>query len=263
GIDKTFVEHWWRWRSGHIQSLGTGTTVKGIRLEDIRSLELDVPPASEQKRIADKLDAVLARVDACRERLDRVPAILKRFRQTVLATATSGKLTEEWRETLGNNRWLELTLNQVAVVIDPNPSHRYPSYESGTVPIIATEQFEAREGYNTSRAKLVNASFYEERLAAHGFVPHDIVFARKGRLGLARRLPELEKFVFSHTIFIIRAKEPSHAAYLLWYLRNDECVDWLLHEMNSNQGVPMLGKSFMERLPVRLPPIEEQQEIVR
>jgi type I restriction enzyme, S subunit len=33
--------------------------------------------------------------------------------------------------------------------------------------------------------------------------------------------------------------------------------------MNSNQGVPTLGKSFMEKLPVRLPPIEEQQEIVR
>ena len=54
-------------------------------------------PLNEQKRIADKLDAVLARVDACRERLDRVPAILKRFRQAVLAAATSGKLTEEWR----------------------------------------------------------------------------------------------------------------------------------------------------------------------
>ena len=54
-------------------------------------------PSNEQKRIADKLDAVLARVDACRERLDRVPDILKRFRQAVLAAATSGKLTEDWR----------------------------------------------------------------------------------------------------------------------------------------------------------------------
>jgi type I restriction enzyme, S subunit len=57
-----------------------------------------IPPLNEQRRIADKLDAVLVRVDACRERLDRVPAILKRFRRAVLAAATSGKLTEEWRE---------------------------------------------------------------------------------------------------------------------------------------------------------------------
>jgi type I restriction enzyme S subunit len=53
---------------------------------------------NEQKRIADKLDAVLARVDACRNHLDRIPTILKRFRQSVLAAATSGKLTEVWRK---------------------------------------------------------------------------------------------------------------------------------------------------------------------
>jgi type I restriction enzyme M protein len=41
-----------------------------------------------RKRIADKLDTVLARVDACPERLDRIPNILKRFREAVLAAAT-------------------------------------------------------------------------------------------------------------------------------------------------------------------------------
>ena len=70
GIDKTFAEHWWRSRASHIQSLGTGTTVKGIRLEDIHSLQMDLPPSNEQKRIADKLDAILARVDSCRGHLD-------------------------------------------------------------------------------------------------------------------------------------------------------------------------------------------------
>ncbi|HEY9868324.1 MAG TPA: restriction endonuclease subunit S, partial [Candidatus Obscuribacterales bacterium] len=37
--------------------------------------------------------------DSCRERLERVPLILKRFRQSVLAAAMTGKLTEDWRET--------------------------------------------------------------------------------------------------------------------------------------------------------------------
>jgi hypothetical protein len=56
-----------------------------------------VPPLDEQKRIADTLDAALARVDACRERLDRIPDILKRFREAVLAFAISGELTKDWR----------------------------------------------------------------------------------------------------------------------------------------------------------------------
>jgi type I restriction enzyme S subunit len=67
-------------------------------------LEVPIPPLTEQKRIADKLDAVLVRVNACRARLDHVSTILKRFRQAVLAAATSGTLTEEWRVTQGVER---------------------------------------------------------------------------------------------------------------------------------------------------------------
>ncbi|MBX9895320.1 MAG: hypothetical protein K2Y09_09095 [Nitrosomonas sp.] len=35
GINKTFVEHWWRSRAAYIVSLGTCTTVKGIRFMSI------------------------------------------------------------------------------------------------------------------------------------------------------------------------------------------------------------------------------------
>jgi type I restriction enzyme S subunit len=71
-------------------------------------------PIAEQKRIADKLDSLLSRVDSCRERLDRVHAILNRFRQSVLAAAISGKLTENWRR---ENSHIDVTreLNERAV----------------------------------------------------------------------------------------------------------------------------------------------------
>ena len=58
---------------------------------------------------------VRARVDSCREHLDRVPAILKRFRQSVLAAATSGKLTEEWREETSrdNSTWKDTSVGSL------------------------------------------------------------------------------------------------------------------------------------------------------
>ena len=43
----------------------------------------------------------MERVNKARERLDRVPDILKKFRQTVLAAACSGRLTADWREDVG------------------------------------------------------------------------------------------------------------------------------------------------------------------
>lgn len=96
-ISKTYVEHFWRSQASRIEELGTGTTVKGIRLEHIRDLQIPVAPVPEQKRIADKLDLLLARVDVCRERLSLAASTIKRFRQSILSAATSGRLTEGWR----------------------------------------------------------------------------------------------------------------------------------------------------------------------
>ncbi len=52
---------------------------------------------TEQRRIVAKLEKLLAKVDACKERLEKIPAILKRFRQSVLAAACSGYFTVDWR----------------------------------------------------------------------------------------------------------------------------------------------------------------------
>jgi type I restriction enzyme S subunit len=48
-------------------------------------------------RLATQLDHSFNLVNSARDHLARVPAILKRFRQAVLAAACSGRLTEDWR----------------------------------------------------------------------------------------------------------------------------------------------------------------------
>lgn len=64
----------------------------------LKEVSLSFPPLAEQRRIVKKVEALLARVNAAREHLGKVPAILKRFRRSVLACACSGRLTEDWRD---------------------------------------------------------------------------------------------------------------------------------------------------------------------
>lgn len=97
-VSKLYLIYWYRSQSRLIESLGTGTTVKGIRLEILKTLNFPLPPLAEQKVIADKLDSLLAQVDNIKNRLDALPTIIKRFKQSVLLAAVSGKLTEDWRE---------------------------------------------------------------------------------------------------------------------------------------------------------------------
>lgn len=96
-VDRNFFIHWYRSQAQLIESLGTGTTVKGIRLEVLKALTINLPPLTEQKIIAEKLDTLLAQVDSTKVRLEQIPQILKRFRQAVLASALKGELTSKWR----------------------------------------------------------------------------------------------------------------------------------------------------------------------
>ncbi|MCW8129984.1 MAG: restriction endonuclease subunit S [Planctomycetota bacterium] len=81
-----------------IEERSQGTTRKRISRGNLAGIPLPVPPIAEQKRIVAKVEALLARVNEARERLAKVPPILKRFRQSILAAACSGRLTEDWRE---------------------------------------------------------------------------------------------------------------------------------------------------------------------
>lgn len=80
-----------------VNSAASGIALKNLNAEKIKKISLPLPPLAEQKRIADKLDSLLAYLETCRAHLDRVPETLARFRQSVLAAATSGRLTEDWR----------------------------------------------------------------------------------------------------------------------------------------------------------------------
>ena len=66
----------------------------GVNKAHLEKYPFSLPPLSEQKVIADKLDTLLAQVETTKARLERIPNILKTFRQSVLAAAVSGKLTE-------------------------------------------------------------------------------------------------------------------------------------------------------------------------
>lgn len=87
---------------------GRGSTIPYIRKGDITDIQISLPPLAEQKIIADKLDDLLARVESIKTRLENIPEILKKFRQSVLSAAVSGKLTEGWRKNNSYEEWKKL-----------------------------------------------------------------------------------------------------------------------------------------------------------
>jgi type I restriction enzyme S subunit len=76
----------------------TGTTRLKLTQGKLKEIPCFFPPLKEQKRIAAKLDSIIPRIDSLKTRLNKIPTLIKRFRQSVLTAAVTGKLTEKWRD---------------------------------------------------------------------------------------------------------------------------------------------------------------------
>jgi type I restriction enzyme S subunit len=103
GIVPEYIYFWLKFIRPHLEHMGSGSMFLEISRSRAREIPLLLAPTAEQERIVAKVETLLARVNAMRERLAKVPRILKRFRQAVLAAACSGRLTEDWRNTADEN----------------------------------------------------------------------------------------------------------------------------------------------------------------
>ena len=72
-----------------------GAIVNLASVKELKEIKIPLPALAEQQEIVRQLDVMLAQVEQIKARLDAIPAILKKFRQSVLADAVSGKLIEQ------------------------------------------------------------------------------------------------------------------------------------------------------------------------
>lgn len=68
------------------------------------NIAIPLPPLPEQQRIVAKIEEFFTKLDAGIKALKKIKAQLKRYRQAVLKYAFEGKLTQEWRKTVGAYR---------------------------------------------------------------------------------------------------------------------------------------------------------------
>ncbi|EOB3919216.1 restriction endonuclease subunit S [Vibrio parahaemolyticus] len=78
----------------YVNEVSYGVNMPRLGTKDGLKAPFVLPSLAEQKVIAEKLDILLAQVEATKARLESTLETLKQFRQSVLAAAVSGKLTD-------------------------------------------------------------------------------------------------------------------------------------------------------------------------
>jgi type I restriction enzyme S subunit len=262
GISDRYVHHFLR--TVDFGEAARSTTVPSLRKGDVEDLNVPLAPETEQKRIADKLDTVLTRVDAVNIRLARVAPLLKRFRQSVLAAATSGRLTEDWRKTRGSPQAEKTTLQSIC------QQHRVITYgvvklgeeTPGGTPCLRTSNVRWLR-FELEGMKLIHPNLsaeYKRTVLCGGEV---LVNVRGTLGGVAVATSEMAGWNVSREVAVVPVdQKTADPAFIALWIASEDCQRWLT---GVTKGVAYTGINIedLRTLPLELPGKEEQAEIVR
>ncbi len=295
---------WFKWLHGEIEPLCKHWVNQStLPKEELLDLELSLPDIEVQRRIANKLDQIAARLDDTRARLESIPAILKRFRMSVLAAACSGRLTEEWRHEhqpeaaqvlLSNIKsarlaaasresdrrkiteffesfpasesdalpasWVQCFVGAIGHVCNGStPSRKEPSYWGGDIPWVSSGEVQNCL-IRLTREQITEAGFANSsvRILPKGTVL--IAMIGEGKTRGQSAILEIEACINQNMAAVILDHGLMEPKYLWYWFQGQYEAN---REAGSGSGPQALNCQRVRELPLNLPPLMEQKEIVR
>ena len=257
-----------------ISGVVQGALYPAAKSSDVQSYQFALPPLAEQKAIADKLDELLRQVESTKVRLDAIPAILKSFRQSVLAAAVSGKLTEEWRgdksHELGNglpDSWSNEAAKEVCLKVQSGSTPRNnPFDQGGTVPFLKVYNIVNQRINFDYKPQFVTAETHSEKLKRSVGLPNDILMNIVGPpLGkVAVLTSQYPEWNLNQALTLFRV-DPEYLEYkyLYYVLCEGELVRNVMPDTKGSVGQINISLTQCREAPIPIPPLKEQTEVVR
>jgi type I restriction enzyme S subunit len=270
-----YLKHFFNWFNFH--DYVNGTTRLKLTQGAMNRIPVRLAPVAEQQRIVGKLETLIAKLDLCQGRLPRIPVLLKRLRQSVLASACSGRLTADWRkqfaptikgaENLSDDidlpeiprTWQWVKLPETGEMNRGKSRHRprnEPSLFGGPYPFIQTGDIAQSGGKITFHRQTYNAKGLEQsRIWPAGTVCITIAanIAESALLTYPACFPDSIVGIIAHPKMCMA----EFIEYFIRVAKND------LSTFAPATAQKNINIAILSELSVPLPPLDEQQEIVR
>jgi type I restriction enzyme S subunit len=230
----------------------------------IEKLEIPLAPLAEQRRIVPKLEKLLSQVDTCQERLAKIPALLKRFRQAVLSAACSGRLTADWREEKGvstEESWRDAELRDICSSITDG-DHLPPPKRATGIPFLTIGNISSGR-LDFSETRFVPESYFAsikpDRIPKRGDTLYTVVGAS---IGIPVLVDTDRAFCFQRHVAILKPSKET-ASKFLHALMGSPAVFREAWARITGTAQPTLPLGNLRSIPISIPSLPEQEEIVR
>lgn len=249
-----------------LTEMNRSTAIPGLNREDAYEQPIALPPLAEQKVIAEKLDTLLAQVDNTKARLERIPEILKRFRQSVLAAAVSGKLTEEWRDGAAFKEDSVLfgsLISESSVGLVRASGEQYED-SAGRQQYVKMNNIDNFWGHNTDNLKYVDAS--QEEVGKYGLEKGDWLFNTRNSIELVGKScvwKGEEGLLYNNNILRVKFNDSVLADYVELFIKSPKGQQLLATIKSGTTNVAAIYQKQLFQLSVHITDLGEQAEIVR
>lgn len=237
-----------------------------ISMDYVRTYPIPVPPLSEQQRIVDRIESLFSKLDEAKQKAQDALDSFETRKAAILHKAFTGELTAQWRKEhdVGMESWENSTVGQVChdvkVGIVIKPSQYYTDEEKGTPAFRSANVRENRiddfDWVYLNCAGMENNS----RSVVH---TGDVLVVRSGNPGTACVVSE--KFDGYNAIDILIAvpdRSKITSEFLCSYT-NSPFGKNLIFKNKRGMALAHFNVKGYSGLPIRIPKLNEQIEIVR
>jgi type I restriction enzyme S subunit len=240
-----------------------GINMPRLGTEAGRNAPFVLAPLNEQHRIAANLDTTIAAVEACRQRLDGVAAILKRFRQAVLAAATSGELTREWREERGAGDWTVEKAADVCVKVQSGGTPKEGFIDEPGVPFLKVYNLVHQEVDFGYRPQFVRPEVHLGPLSKSRVMPGDVLMNIVGPpLGKVAIVPDVyDEWNINQAITLFRPSELIKGAWIYILLCEGASIREIQLQTKGSAGQVNISLTQCREFEFPVPSTDEQDEI--
>ncbi len=268
--------HYLRYIEKEWDSKATGTTFKAITGDVLRNQEIPLAPLPEQERIVNRIEELFSDLEAGVAALERVRAGLRRYKASVLKAAVSGRLVNGGSGVgklgLGNRElgelpegWRWATLEELSSDANYGISQKC-DYNENEFPVIRIPNIiSGNIDLGDLKFAIDNSGLREKNSLA----PGDLLIIRTngskdliGKSALIRK-PLEKKFYFVSYLIRYRIKDFENVgAWVSTIWESPFIRVWLESAVATTAGQYNLNIAKLNKLPIPLPPLDEQRRIV-
>ena len=258
GINNAFIEFYIGFFKNKFKSTKTGSAIPHLNKELYSNLVFPLPPLLEQQRIVERIESLFSKLDEAKEKIQMSLDSFETRKSAILYQAFSGELTKKWREENGLrlDDWEETVLKDTLQnMTSKKPSGDYFYYID--IDSIDNHKQKVRE------PKMLETSKAPSR-ASRETLENDTLFSmvRPYLKNVAFVDRSLSGCIASTGFYVCRPNDKIYPEYLYLLLCSSDTVNYTMKFMKGDNS-PSIRKSDLENMPVNLPSILEQKEIVR